>query len=316
MDKARERLLAEYEAAVRRTKPEPRNKRMTMARLLEASGLDIDRSSTSTRRSLRCVPWSTGRARPSATPTPAPPQRDRAEGREHLEPPARPQAPSVWKSSEPPPRRPAPAPHRAHRRSRRRQDHRRPQGAVQKRGAQSARRGAARYDFEAPPQRVAVVGRHRADGARQAVVGQPGQHEQDQQCGAPGGSLHVRAAAALRQSRSGPCRRSSGITPPGPSRGSPKPGAACGRTRRARLRRRRSAAPAGPGSPRPGPRGPARPGRSLPARTQRPARCLEYGNRRRPLRQMALYARCRDCGDYRCLQGLFRPLTPHRRKLP
>ena len=44
MDKARERLLAEYEAAVRRTKPEPRNKRMTMARLLEASGLPIDRS--------------------------------------------------------------------------------------------------------------------------------------------------------------------------------------------------------------------------------------------------------------------------------
>lgn len=44
MEPARVRLLAEYEAAVRRTKVEPRNKRMTMARLLKASGLDLDRS--------------------------------------------------------------------------------------------------------------------------------------------------------------------------------------------------------------------------------------------------------------------------------
>lgn len=44
LDKTRARLVAEYEAEVRRTRVEPRGKRMTMARLLERSGLAIDRS--------------------------------------------------------------------------------------------------------------------------------------------------------------------------------------------------------------------------------------------------------------------------------
>lgn len=44
MEPTRVRLLAEYEAEVVRTKVEPRAKRMTMSRLLKASGLDLDRS--------------------------------------------------------------------------------------------------------------------------------------------------------------------------------------------------------------------------------------------------------------------------------